>query len=76
MFGTIALAIAKAYPFENQIIWNQTFKKFGFQIGGWQIPTVQWELKSDRSKSRLFEDPIQNWAQLQTNLFLTIWNPD
>ena len=40
MVGTIAIAIAKAQPFENQTIWNLTFKKSRFQMVGFQIPTV------------------------------------
>ena len=32
MVGTIAVAIAKARPFENRTIWNPTFEKTGFQM--------------------------------------------
>ena len=32
MVGTIVIAIAKAWPFENWNIWNQTFKKSGFKM--------------------------------------------
>ena len=32
--------IAKARPFETRTIWNATFKKSGFQMVGFQIPTV------------------------------------
>ena len=34
MVGTIAIAIAKAQPYEIQPIWNPTFKKSGFK---WSI---------------------------------------
>ena len=40
MVGTLALAIAKAWPFENRTIWNPRFKKSGFQMVKFQIPTV------------------------------------
>ena len=29
-------------PFENRIIWNPTFKKFGIRLVGFQIPTVNF----------------------------------
>ena len=38
MVGTIAIANAKARPFENRTIWNPTFKKSGFQI----FPEFKW----------------------------------
>ena len=34
----IAIAIAKAQPFENRTIWNLTFKNFGFQM----FPHFKW----------------------------------
>ena len=34
------IAIAKAPPFENRTIWNPTFKKSGFRMVRFQIPTV------------------------------------
>ena len=40
---TIAIDIAKARPFENWTIWNPTFKKFGFQMVGFQIFTVWYK---------------------------------
>ena len=40
MVGTIAIAIGKARLFENWTIWNTTSKKSGFQMVGFQIPTV------------------------------------
>ena len=39
LFGTsIAIAKSKAQPFENQTIWNQTFKKSWFQM----FPDFKW----------------------------------
>ena len=38
MVGTIAIAIAKAGPFKNWIIWNPTFKKSGIQM----FPDFKW----------------------------------
>ena len=38
MVGTKAIAIGKARPFENRTIWNQTFKKSGFQM----FPDFKW----------------------------------
>ena len=38
MFGTIAIAIAKAQLFENWTIWNPTFKSYGFQM----FPDFKW----------------------------------
>ena len=40
MVRTIAIAMAKAWPFENRTIKNPTSKKFGFQMVGFQIPIV------------------------------------
>ena len=40
MVGTVAIAIAKARPFENHTILNLTCKKYGFQMVRFQIPTV------------------------------------
>ena len=38
--GPIALAIAKARPFENLTILISTFKKLGFQMDEFQMPIV------------------------------------
>ena len=40
MVGHFGYAIAKAEPFENLTILNSTFKKSGFEMVGFQIPTV------------------------------------
>ena len=40
MVVAIAITIAKARPFDNQTIWNPALKKSGFQMVGFQIPTV------------------------------------
>ena len=40
MVRTIGIAIAKAWPLENRTICNPTFKKSGFQMGRFQIPTI------------------------------------
>ena len=48
MVETIGIAIAKAGPFENLTIWNQTFKKSRFQKYRFQIPTVFSNAKTIR----------------------------
>ena len=57
MVGTIAIAIAKAQPFENWTTWHPTFKKSRFQMfqdAEWPISIVR-DLKLDKdlnSKSK------------------------
>ena len=60
MFGTTAIAVAKAQPFENQSIRNLTFKKVGISnvSGFWmvrfQIPTVHETVNSFSCQQKFF----------------------
>ena len=63
MVGTIAIAITKAQQFENQTIWNRTFKKSGFQM----FPDFKW---SD------FRSPLYPTIGQVAQLYVAIQNPE
>ena len=72
MVGTKALV--KTRQFENQTIWNLTFKNFGFQMVGFQIPTVaqlyiSYEIKSQIVKMTYLDSSLGQQSRKFSDVF-------